>query len=137
MVWERTTAEDNSMIRGEQTGQWLVYSPRVKESDQLVSMSTAEAVGSPLEGVLCISGSGEKFVMRSEKAGGLMSGWMVRDRSGLALGLPIGTDWKQEADPFFSPDGNLVAWGTLNGPLVVADLDEVQRRLESLGRARR
>lgn len=39
--------------------------------------------------------------------------------------------------PCFSPDGRLLAWGTVDGMVMVADLDEVKRRLGSLGQETR
>lgn len=44
----------------------------------------------------------------------------------------LGIDWQAIYHPYYSPDGERLAWGTAEGTVLVADLEEVRRRLESL-----
>jgi hypothetical protein len=54
-----------------------------------------------------------------------------RDRS-TALAT-LGVDHQTAGEPEFSEDGRFLAWGNRDGTVFVADLPEVQRRLERIG----
>jgi WD40 repeat protein len=49
--------------------------------------------------------------------------------------IPLTTEWRTLGwVSAFSPSGNLLVWGTEDGIVLVADLQEVQQRLSTLGR---
>jgi len=60
-------------------------------------------------------------------------------RLGPAAGCACGhqSDTAHSGGPSFSPDGSMLAWGTVDGLVMLADLKNVKERLESLGRANR
>jgi len=48
--------------------------------------------------------------------------------------IPLATDWRYQSYVFaFSPDSKYLAWGTEEGVVLVADLEEVRTRIAELG----
>ena len=66
------------------------------------------------------------------------AGRFYPDREGKKHAIPFALDWNPNQYIWsFSPDGKLLACGTFEGPVLLADLPEVERRLDLLGRGRR
>lgn len=63
-------------------------------------------------------------------------GCQLFDSSRKDHALRLGMDSRMVLGPEFSPDGSRLAWGTEDGTVLVAELDEVRRRLRQLQTSR-
>ncbi len=112
------------------TGRWFGYvaltNPR---TTRLMDFSTLNEIGMTKEFYEAVSPSGRQF------AGG---GHYHLDREGRRHAIPIAADLTMKPYVWnFSPDGRFLACGTYEGPILLADLPEVERRLDSMGKPRR
>ncbi len=61
--------------------------------------------------------------------------WLYLYQKGTRQAIPLATDWTALGDPSaFSPDGKLLAWGTEEGIVLVAEIERVQAELARLRR---
>ncbi len=60
----------------------------------------------------------------------------VINRNSRGTEMALATEWPPYFRPSFSPDGNLLDWGTAEGLVIVADLAEVRNRMEQLQRSK-
>jgi hypothetical protein len=129
-TWSRETKQSQPNLRWEQTGRWFAY--RVNDSDRyrLVRLADFQEIRHVPEGVRSISSSGQQIGLDLDTQPGLL----IRDDRSAGQILPIGMDWALGSDPVFSPDGRLLAWGTLERLIIVAELDEVKQRLAELSK---
>jgi serine/threonine protein kinase len=110
------------------TGRWFAYLVN-NINFRLMRLSDFQDFGSLPTALSALGPIGDQFAVNGPR------GLLVCGRYGAAKGLPLGSDWTRSTCPVaFSVDGRLVAWGTEQGALLVADIPEVRRRLSELGR---
>jgi hypothetical protein len=113
------------------TGNWFAYPADPAGRFRLVRLSDLMDMGVLEGGCGAIGPSGDQFA----RAAG--QGMVVLGRNQPAGGVALGIDWRPVFLPFFSPNEQLLAWGTAEGVVLVADLEEVMRRLEAFAQAAR
>ena len=107
------------------TGRWFGYTPDASDRLQIVNLHDLKPVMVTPDHCRALGPAGELAV-------GQHFGWEILDAQGQTTGLPLGLDWDPAFAPSFSPDGRLLAWGTVDGLVLLADLSEAKRRLNSL-----
>jgi WD40 repeat protein len=117
----------------ETTGQFLVIHPKsdVKGVYDLIKLPTGEFVDAITPGYQMAIGPDARLVATKSLSGFGHSLFRRGEATPLAT-LGIDT-WSEEGEPTFSRDGSLLAWGNRDGSVTVCHLEEVQRRLASLG----
>jgi WD40 repeat protein len=97
---------------------------------ELIKLPTGELVDSIAAPFLAI-GPGARLVATKAAAG---FGYSLRRRDEQSPFVTLGIDaLTAEGFPTFSSDGGLFAWGNRDGTVTVCHLEEVQRRLASVG----
>ncbi len=128
-LWQVTVPGLNeSIVRLDPTGRWFAYQFDQSHRYRIVRLSDFKESGLSPERCQAIGPSGDQFAVNGP--GGLL----VCDRRGAESGLPLGSDWTLSSAPSFSPDAKLLAWGTQQGAVLVAEIQEVRRRLAGLHR---
>jgi hypothetical protein len=107
-------------------GRFLAFPPEVGNRVQLIRLPGSNLVHW-IDAPSAISPSGDVFAIASRNGGCLLYGG-----SGQTNGLTLGMDRPMTLMPEFSPDGSRLAWGTTDGTVLVANLEEVRRRLGQL-----
>jgi hypothetical protein len=118
-------------VLADPTGSWFGYVADQASRSRLVRLSDLTDMGAVEGGCGAIHPSGGQFA----RAAG--QGMVVLGRNQPAGGVALGIDWRPVFLPFFSPDGKLLAWGTAEGVVLVAELEAVRRRLEAFAQAAR
>jgi len=108
------------------TGHWLVYTPDDTRRVSLVNLDELKVIGDRPEGVVAIAHSGDRFAWSTEH------GLFVTGRDGTEI-LPLGAYWQSTTTPSFSQNGRLLAWGTAEGEVAIADIAEITGQMEALG----
>jgi WD40 repeat protein len=126
-LWKAATDRTggNSRVYVDPTGRFFGYNA-LPSSTRLVlrRLSDFGELGTTAAACQAIGPSGCEFAR---------PGWFSPDRTGARKGLPLTTDWQPSPDAVaFSRSGKLIAWGTVEGVVLVADIQAVQRRLSSL-----
>lgn len=126
-LWQVTVPGlKESMMRPDPTGRWFAYQLDQAFHFQVVSLSGFKKLGLSPEGCLAVGPSGDEFAVDGPRGVSVCRCRGPEDR------VPLGSDWPTYSTPSFSPDGKLLTWGTKQGAVLVADLQEVRRRLASL-----
>ena len=107
-------------------GRFLPYPIGADNKSRLVRLPGGEAMGE-VDTPRAISPAGDAFAGPAEN-----DACLLYDRRGRSRGLKLGMDWRLVLMPEFSPDGKRLAWGTKDGTVLVANLEEVRRRLKQL-----
>ena len=98
---------------------------------RLLRFSDFREIGTTAAGYDAISPSGQEFA----SSGSGSQRWLLPDCTGPKHGIPLATDWIGLSwVSTFSPNGKLLAWGTEEGAVLVADLQAVRERLSTLRR---
>lgn len=126
-------------VSPERSEPWVISDPSgryvgcsVSNNSQLLLLEsrTGNRAGGRKEGANALSPALDRFVTASR------NGWLLSHRKRAVPRITLGLDWQATGYPMFSPDGQYLAWGTAEGVVLVADLDEVQRRLRLLSSRR-
>lgn len=129
-TWHRETrrTRTNPVLAVDPTGRTLVCSLDNSDVPRIFSLPDFSDRGPAPDHCEAVGPLPKQFAARPERA------WRVsKDREG-TWSLPLGDDWHAGYRPKFSPDGAWFAWGTFEGPVLLARLDEVEHRLRSLAR---
>jgi len=112
-------------------GRWFGYTAYHDARLRLMRFSGFQEIGTTAEDYDAISPSGQEFAVDAAN-----QRWLHSDRAGPQHGrLPLATDWTALSwVSAFSPNGKLVAKGTEEGAVLVADIRAVRERLSALGR---
>ena len=134
LLWERSSQRDKGELSlvWDSAGHWFGYTAGLASTLELLRLPAGEGAGVAPEGCNGISPSGDRYAFASAYGS---VGCQLFDRRGLPHGVKLGADWQGIGPPVFSPDGRHLAWGTMEGPVLVADLGEVERRLAGFWRA--
>ena len=128
-VWKTATGRPSGDLRVclDPTGRLFGYWADQTSHMRLFRFSDFEEIGKTADYCQAIGPSGERFFPRDE--------WLLIDRPGLKHGIPLGTDWRALSFvSAFSPDGKLLAQGTEEGVVLVADIDALRQLLSTLRR---
>jgi hypothetical protein len=112
-------------------GKWVGYTIDDRDRLRILRLDDLAEVWTTPKYCRAICSAGELFVEGEHHS------WRAYDRSGRLEDVFLGLDWDTAFVPSFSPDGRLLAWGTLEGLVLVADLGEVRGRMEALGKRRK
>lgn len=108
------------------TGKWFGFQTEDSGRSRLMRFSDFHEMSVRNEAYDAIGPSGRDFAGPR---------WVVVGSKSPEAKIPFVTDWTPLGHvSSFSPDGKKVAWGTEEGVVLVADIEEVQRRLARLGR---
>jgi hypothetical protein len=127
-VWRMPTEKtsgDNFRASPDPTGEVFGCTAFTDASSRLrlIRVSDFAEIGVTADSRQAVGPSGKEF------AG---NGWFFPDRTGVQHGVPMTTDWETgSCAPEFSPDGRLIAWGSAEGVVVVANVAVVRERLTS------
>ncbi len=125
-LWKAATQGTNPDLRvcADPSGRWFAYTAYASTRLRLMRFSDFREIGTAAERCEAISPSGQQFVNHDQ----LMAVLKGTER------IPLVTDWTALSwVSAFSPDGTRLAWGTEEGAVLVADIQEVRRRLSGLG----
>ena len=115
------------------SGRFLPCPPDARGRMRVLRLPGGDMVGEvdhkpDADGILQVVGpSGTLFAGKLDRGGCLLFDSSRKERA-----LRLGMDSRMVLGPEFSPDGKRLAWGTEDGTVMVADLDEVRRRLKEL-----
>ena len=126
-LWKAVSArvEGNSKVRLDPSGRWFAYNAEAAGLRFRLMAWSDFAEAGLIPGCEAIGPTAQEFAGH---------GWVLFDRPGLQGRTALATDWQTCPDTtVFSRDGKFLAWGTDEGVVLVADLNEVRRRLNALG----
>jgi len=104
------------------SGRWFGYTAYHDARLRLMRFLDFQEIGITAEGYDAISPSGQEFA-----AGIAGQRWLLPDCTGSKHGIPLATDWTGLSwVSAFSPNGKLLARGTEEGVVLVADLQAVR-----------
>jgi len=132
-VYDTASGEDLSQLRCEASESF--YTMRLDPSGQFLAYPTPGSLGQAHRLVsLYEPGKIENSRRHCAAIGpnrGLFDGiWLVPDRTAPERRIRLGLDWHLSSDvSSFGPDGKLFAWGTEEGVVMVANIQEILRRL--------
>lgn len=121
---DRTAGEPRVFI--EPTGRWFGYTDKSDNRLRILSWDDFAEAGRTEADCQAFDPSLTQF------AGNVDNRWCCWDRGRLDAAVPLSFDWRPVGAPGFSPDGRLLAMGTLEGAVLLLDMPEVKRRLDSL-----
>jgi WD40 repeat protein len=129
-TWRRETrrTRTNAVLLVDPTGRTLVCSLDDGDVPRIFSLPDFIDQGPAPEHCDAVGPLPAQFAARDQRA------WQVSKGRQGPWSLPMGDDWEAGYRPKFSPDGTRFAWGTFEGPVLLARLDEAERRLRSLAR---
>lgn len=131
--WPKVTSADQADMACDPTGESGVYNPGGGSRPAMLRLSD----GDPMPGLnQQLPQAMYSALKRYAAGGGSKGGCLFYSPELPSEGVRLAMDWRMALRPEFSPNGKLLAWGTENGLVLVADLDEVLRRLEQLRRGR-
>ncbi|HXP61153.1 MAG TPA: protein kinase [Dongiaceae bacterium] len=125
-LWKAATQGTNPDLRvcADPSGRWFAYTAYASMRLRLMRFSDFREIGTAAEHCEAISPFGLEFVEHE----------LISDRKGSDR-TPLATDWTALSwVSAFSPDGTRLAWGTEEGVVLVASIQEVRRRLAGLGK---
>jgi len=124
-IWRTATGRSDGDLRVclDPTGKKFAHDALSGQPLRLFRLPDFQPIGLTAKGCIAIGPDGEQF---------LLSPWFLSGRPG-DDGFPLWTDWESQSYVCaFSPNGSLVAWATVEGEVLVADLETVRCRLASL-----
>jgi WD40 repeat protein len=116
------------IVRIDPTGQWFTYSRGLTNGASLLSLSDFKVVDDTAPHCHAIHPSGNQFAFPRD------TGFVIGAQESPEGGLLIESDLWRGFEPSFSPDGKFIAWGTREGPVVLAEIETVRQKLASLRR---
>jgi hypothetical protein len=123
-LWKSVTqrTSGNSRIWLDPTGQFFAYNWDTEGKPcRVVRFSNFQEVGLTPKMCQAVGPTGREFGIRD---------CLAVDGAPAESWLSLATDWQYSPDTMtFSADGKALAWGSLEGVVLVADIQEVRRRL--------
>ncbi len=117
------------------SGRFLAYDEADGNTTSLLNLPDGTLLRKMPGSAHAISPSGNQFVLSLPNENGFV--FQGEDAEGHATRFRLDMEFHPEESPQFSPDSSRLAWGTSEGVVLVADLEEVQRRLRSVGKPRK
>lgn len=108
------------------TGRWFAYQLDTNYHWRVVRLTDFRETGISPPHCRAIGPSGGSFAVHGPE------GFQVLGPGSVTESVPLGSDWSRSFQPSYSPDGKFLAWGTFEGAVLVAEIEEVRRRLAGL-----
>jgi WD40 repeat protein len=126
-IWRTATGRGDGDLRVclDPSGKRFAHDSVTGHPLRMYGLPEFQPIGSTAKGCIALGPNREEF---------LIPPWLLSGQPP-DKGFPLWTDWTEQGYVCaFSPDGTLLAWGTVEGEVLLAHLDTVRRRLASLKR---